>query len=228
MKLIICFVLFLHLQFGHGKEKINCNAQLDNKTISLEYNYYPGYQATPGGSRLNKGYRMMIKRFGSEVQKWSITNLESRHLWKVEKCRTHLCFSSLRSRWKKYYLYMPQSGLKFIHKWRENLYHYDNIAEATPKWIVEFDVLCDDCSKMRHCNVVNRYGDSSETKDYGKMYSKVGGYVTFGYNYDSSYDTWFDWTVHVQGEEKGSNGQTSLVVSTWLFTLLMVLISSYK
>ena len=62
--------------------------------------------------------------------------------WRTEKCGYHLCLSSLKIMWGNCYLYMPSWGgtnYRLVSK----LYHWEDVCSVDTRWMLEFDVLCD-------------------------------------------------------------------------------------
>ena len=71
------------------------------------------------------------------------------------------------------------------------------IEQGKPEWNVKLDIMCEDCEIMHHCNIVNRFRGNQVEQAVGRMMADSRGRVSFGYNYGTSYQDWFDWTVTI-------------------------------
>ena len=187
--LILLLILLVHPSDQSFPTNV-CNSKLQNKVISFEYNYYPGYHLTPYSST-EFGYIMGTTWVG---EKEYTSDLGTG--WLTEKCGEHLCLSSLKTKWENYYLYMPSwGGTRF--RLAGKLYHWWDVCRVGDRWSVDFDILCQDCNTMDHCNLVNRYKGSMEMKNYGRLMTDKHGWTDFGFDYGESYADWFDWKIHV-------------------------------
>ena len=150
----------------------NCVDKMENKNISLEYNYYPGYHLAPSS--------MLLTWSGDRVVDEG---------WQVARCgQEEMCLTSTEG-----FLSVDTSVGK------QNRLAAKTMRDGSEgsNWNMRFEVLCDDCEKGEHCNIVNRFMGENKEEETGRMMADNRGRVHFGYNYGKSYEEWFDWTVKI-------------------------------
>merc|ERR1711970_1149944 len=153
--------------------RYNCMDRLINKTISLEYNYYPGYYFSPS--------TMVLARREEEV---------TQEGWEVVRCGDgRVCLTNL-------------SGPLGVETWRGlqkrlAVMTDPGVSVENPEWNVQFEVVCEDCHNMEKCSVVNRFQGGVTREEEGRMMADMGGWINFGYKYGNSYEEWFDWKLRI-------------------------------
>ena len=142
----------------------DCADTLENKTIALEYNYYSGYHISSSTMLLT----------------WPVEGVVD-YKWDVSKCgQGQLCLAS-------------SQGTLAVDTSNGRQYRVPAMVRAGQVQAENMvEVLCEDCKKREHCNIVNRGQREEET---GRMMADSKGRVLFGYNYGHSYQEWFEWTV---------------------------------
>ena len=156
----------------------NCVDELENKTITMEYNYYPGYYLSPSTMLLT------WPRIGEgEVEEG----------WEVARCgKEEMCLNSLKGPLEVESKSGKQNRLPVKTDPEKK------ILDEEVNWNMRFEVMCEDCEAREHCFIVNRFEGGNEEEARGRMMADHRGRVNFGYNYaGSSYQEWFDWKIKI-------------------------------
>eukprot|EP00092_Neocalanus_flemingeri_P020151 GFUD01021815.1.p1 GENE.GFUD01021815.1~~GFUD01021815.1.p1 ORF type:complete len:228 (-),score=30.38 GFUD01021815.1:128-811(-) len=211
---VVCLCVLLAVLYSVqcarvNKTRLSCNTVLENKNVSFEYNYFPGNQLVPG-YKSKYGYGVELPSIGSN--ELTYTNEAA---WGTEQCGDSLCIVSLKQDWENYYL-TSHTGYEIgvVPK----LIYYKDIKDADPALTVQYDIECEDCSKMKHCYIIQSY---SEEKGYSLMFVwDLGGMDSFivfvsSHIYDT-YDTYdlFEWAIHVHDHVPA--GADGLVSFNWV------------
>ena len=102
--------------------------------------------------------------------------------------------------------------------------YYKDIQKADPAWQVQFDIECDSCSKMVHCYISHRFYGKQDNENYGRMFTDKQGFSVFGYQYDQTYENWFDWTVHVHHQVPAGAAGLNNLYFAFLVSIFICLI----
>ena len=158
--------------------KHNCVDKMENKTITMEYNYYPGYYLSSS--------TMLLTWSGKEVVK---------DVWEVTRCgKEEVCLTGLKGP-----LEVESSRGKLNRLAAKT--GQDKMGNEDPGWNMRFEVLCEDCETGEHCNIVNMVQGEEGEEERGMMMADRRGRVSFGVNYGTSYGDWFDWTIKIQNRQ---------------------------
>jgi len=163
-------MLFVFMCFGSVlTARHRCTDSLENKTVIFEYGYYPGYRLSSSASLVWDG------------------DLHENDSWKITRCGEQVCLRS-------------KEGLLTVEK-DQGIQNRLGVkiaeAKSNEDWSNRFDIKCIDCEKGEDCQVINKYMGSSKREEKGRMMADRQGWVQFGYNYDKSYDQWFDWKIKI-------------------------------
>ena len=222
----MCTILMTILCSGNGvygvqvnKTKGSCNNALVNKIVSFESTFNSGNQLEP----------VIIPRKGFTMQlpdTWKKElNYTNGAAWKTEKCGDSLCISSLKTDWENYYVYIEDfAGAE--DKMQPKLVYFSDVHETAPDWTVQFDIACEDCNKMEHCYIYNKFGGGFEQKKQGRMLADISGRAVFRSDVDPAYDHWFDWAVHVQDHVPAGTAGLASVGAEFLCLVMALCILS--
>jgi len=189
MKLVLVLVL---LSPGQSICKTDCNTKLYNKVISFESTKYIGLQLYP-----------YTKRSGGKIFPWLGTihgddtpdsPTVCHHLWKAGEYKNYLTLGTLKPGWENYYIQVDTTMFGTMGG-NDNLAYWSDILSSDPGWNVQFDVVCDDCDQLTQCHVVNKWKNSKQDEDYGRLAADGEGSAGFVYGRED-YDN-VQWTVHI-------------------------------
>merc|ERR1711915_732059 len=190
------FLLFLLFLIIHkSSQKDNCNNRIAGKLVSLDNEYWPGYQL---------GIHRAQKRAGT-ILSLSLVSSGDDVMWMTEKCRDQVCFSRYRYDQRemgdyykdigdeKNYFYITRfGGLIVNHVWQHELNAWKNKKPSEGESVFYgFDVLCDSCDTLNHCNIVTK---KNKIKQWNKeklsnMMATSSGWVEFSDGADEA-DEW--------------------------------------
>jgi len=201
---ILCF------QLVQGNQQSKCNTVLEDKIISFENEYWPGYQLGI--------YHKTTRGGGLALQLESVSQTPNPGtLWMTEKCRDQICFSRYEydqremgdyykdiGNEKNYFYTTRFSGLRVDHVWTSDLKEWkEKEPYEAENTFYGFDVFCDSCdsnsSGFHGCTVVtqkNKIGQWNADK-VGKMMATSSGWVQL-----ESHDKSEEWTI--QTHDKSS------------------------
>ena len=207
--------------------------------MSLDNEYWPGYQL--GIHRAQKRAGIILKL--SLV--WSGKTHNPGTLWMTEKCRDQVCFSRYKydqremgDRYKdiadeKNYFYISRfGGLTVNLVWQHELNKWKNKKPPEGESVFYgFDVLCDSCDTLDHCNIVTKKNKIKQwNKDkVGNMMATSSGWVEFS---DGVFDA-DEWKIRTFNKDSvpawhlGPSSALRTFASSTLILILILILTAF-